>query len=222
MSVEDGPVDEASEVEPEEDASRESERDEVKTIVELCTLYHTHDLHIPQRAVYMGGHVYEDGSEGGVDAIMAESVIKNIQILEALSHDDITIVANNVGGDEYHGAAIVDAMICSPCQITMVVRGHAMSMGSVILQAAHKRVMGPNSTQMIHYGTWGSHTHAKTAWKQAQEGLRWDEWMEQWYLKRIREKLPEFSLGELKQLLDHDTYLNATDSVALGLADAIG
>lgn len=202
--------------------SGETVRDEVKTIVELATLFHNHDLHIPTRTVFMGGHVYDDGSEGGVDAIMSESVVKNLHILEALSHDDITILTDNIGGDEYHGAAIVDAILRSPCKVAMIVRGHAMSMGSIILQAAGRRIMGPNATQMIHYGTWGDYTHAKTAQQHAKEGLRWDEWMERWYLNRIREKLPDFPLERLKQMLDHDTYLNAEDSIALGLADEIG
>jgi ATP-dependent protease ClpP protease subunit len=82
--------------------------------------------------------------------------------------------------------------------------------------------MGETAVQMIHYGTWGTNHHAKTAQKIAKEGLRLDEWMEQMYLNRIREKQPKYTLEKLKELLDHDSFFTAKQSVALGLADSIG
>jgi ATP-dependent protease ClpP protease subunit len=205
-----------------DDADKDGQRDEVKTVIELAGLYHNHDLSLPTRTIYMGGGVFEDGSESGVDAAMAESVIKNLDILANLSQDDITIIENNVGGDEYHGAAIYDAIVTCPCPVTIKVRGHAMSMGSIILQAAGRRVMGPTATQMLHYGTWGVNHHSKTAWKIALEGKRWDEWMEELYLHRIRQRHPDFPMSRLRKMLDHDTYLTATQSIELGLADEIG
>lgn len=214
---------EDQEVEEVVEESGDSARDEVKTVVELAGLYHNHDVHLPNRTIWMSGTVFEDGSESGVDVDMANTVIKNIDILTHLAPDEgITIIMNNIGGDEYHGAAIIDAILTCPCQVTIKVRGHAMSMGSLILQAADRRIMGPNSRQMIHYGTWGAYNHAKTAQQHAKEGLWWDEWMERWYLARIHERQPDFPLDELKKLLDHDTYLSPEQSIALGLADEIG
>lgn len=202
---------------------REEHRDEINTIIRNAELLHEHGLSLPTRLIYMGSEwVDTDGGEGGTDAKMAEAFVKNMHILEQIGTEPINIIANNLGGDEYHGAAMFDAILQSPCKTIITVRGHAMSMGSIILQAANERLMGPTATQMIHYGTWGTHHHSKTAQKHAQEGLRWDLWMEDLYMRRIREKNPQFPLKKLREMLDHDTYLTPEQSIALGLADAIG
>lgn len=207
----------------EETVDRDDEREEMDTIAKLIDQYHANDLYLPSRTVFMGCSVVESGDEIGTGAAMAEGVLKNLHVLETLSPTSpITIVMNNPGGDEYHGAAIYDAILSSSCPITVVARGHAMSMGSIIMQAATERVMGANAVQMIHYGTWGVNHHSKTAAKIAREGERWDSWMEELYLKRIREKHPAYTLDELQKLLDHDTYLTAQQSIDLGLADRIG
>lgn len=209
---------------PSRKSDREEQRDEITTLIRAAELFHETGLSLPTRTVYMGSETVDsDGSESGTDAKMAERLIKNLHILEQVdASKPITVVMNNIGGDEYHGAAMYDAITNSPCRVSITVRGHAMSMGSIILQAADDRVMGPSAMQMIHYGTWGVNHHSKTAAKIAKEGERWDLWMENLYLKRIREKRPSFTLAELRKMLDHDTYLTAEQSIEIGLADRIG
>ncbi len=185
--------------------------------------FHDYSLYIPTRTIYMGSELFseDDFSESGTEAAMAERQIKNIHILDNLKEDPITIIMNNVGGDEYHGMAIYDAIKACRSQVIIKVYGHAMSMGSLILQAADRRIMAPNSRQMIHYGTWESADHAKTFQKWAEEGRKFDKMMEQLYLSKIKEKWPEFTLSKLQKFLDHDTFLTAKESVELGLADEV-
>lgn len=186
--------------------------------------FHDYSVHMPTRTIYMGStHVSEsyDFAESGCDAFMAERFIKNMHLLESISLDPITVILNNPGGDEYHCFAIFDAIKNSKAEVTIKVLGHAMSAGSMILQAADKRIMSANSRQMIHYGTWGTHDHAKTTQKHAEEGLKIDKWIERMYLSRIQEKNPNFTLKKLKKMLDHDTFLTAKESVELGLADEV-
>lgn len=184
--------------------------------------FHDYSLYIPQRTMFMGSEDYSlEHGESGTDGLMAERTIKNLAILEHLSNAPITIIMNNIGGDEYHGFAIYDAIKACKSRVTIKVFGHAMSMGSIILQAADERVVAPTSRQMIHYGTWGLHDHAKTSQKWAEEGKKIDAWMEQMYLTRIKEKHPDFKLTKLKHLLDHDTFLTAKESVEFGLADSV-
>lgn len=186
--------------------------------------FHDYNLYVPQRTIYMGSeHVSEgdDFSESGCEAFMAERIIKNLLILDAQSGDPITIIMNNIGGDEYHCFAIYDAIKACRSHVTIKVFGHAMSAGSIILQAADTRIMAPTSRQMIHYGTWGIHDHAKTSIKWAVEGEKINGWMEQMYLEKIREKQTAHSLERLKKMLDHDTFLTAQESVDLGLADEV-
>lgn len=184
--------------------------------------FHEYGLHIPTRTIYSGSENYDnDGTEGGVDGLMTERFVKNMFLLEAMSSEPITVILNNIGGDEYHGFAMYDAILTAKSLVTVKVMGHAMSMGSIILQAADKRIMAPTSRQMMHYGTWTCDGHSKTTQKWAQEGLKIDKWMEKVYLERIREKHPEFTLETLQKMLDHDTFLTAHESVKLGLADKV-
>lgn len=186
--------------------------------------FHEYSLHIPTRTLYMGSENVsesDDFAESGCDAFMAERQIKNLHILDTLSHDPLTIIMNNIGGDEYHCFAIYDAIKACQSHVTIKVLGHAMSAGSIILQAADERVMAPTSRQMLHYGTWGVHDHAKTTQKWAEEGKKIDRWMEDMYLARVIEKNPHFTRQRLQRLLDHDTFLTAHESVAFGLADKV-
>lgn len=160
--------------------------------------------------------------ESGTDGAMAERTIKNLTILEGMSSEPITIIMNNIGGDEYHGFAIYDSIKACKSPVSIVVLGHAMSMGSLILQAADERIMAETSRQMIHYGTWPiPDEHSKTTQQWAKEGKKIDKWIEQVYLDKIHEKHKDFSLNKLQKMLNFDTFLTAQESVDLGLADKV-
>jgi ATP-dependent Clp endopeptidase proteolytic subunit ClpP len=166
--------------------------------------------------------MYEDnGGESGVDYLMSQRVLKNLVILDGLNNDPITIMLNSPGGDVNHGLAIYDAIKACKSHVTVIVYGMAMSMGSIILQAADERIMSANSSQMIHYGTLALDGHAKTTYKVTEELKRIDKWMEKMYLEKIQEKNPLYKIGRLQKLLDHDTFLTPIQSIELGLADKI-
>jgi ATP-dependent Clp protease protease subunit len=84
---------------------------------------------------------------------MSTKFIKNMNILTLASHDPIFIHMNTIGGEWSYGMAIYDAIKTSPCHVTIVAFSWARSMSSIILQAAHKRVMMPNACFMVHWGT---------------------------------------------------------------------
>lgn len=183
--------------------------------------FHDYSLYIPTRTLYMGSETVDGDSESGVDALMAARMIKNLSILDTLSADQIHIIMNNPGGEVVHGLAIYDAIKACRSRVLMTVFGHAMSMGSVIFQAADERVMAPNSSMMIHMGYVGVEGHAKTTYRQIEESKRADKTVENMYLEKIREKHPEFSTQRLKGMLDHDTFLTPAQAVELGLADKV-
>lgn len=207
-----------------EDDDREDERGELHAMLEVVEKYHDLGLFLPTRTVYVGSEKVDDaGDESGVDARMVERFLKNLHALEHLSSEaPIDVVMNNPGGDVYSGLAMYDAIMESPCGIRITVRGHAMSMGSIVLQAADERVMGPNAVMMVHYGTFAGTGHAKTMLKWMREEERINAWMEQVYLNRITQKAPYYSLEELQAMLNHDTFLTAQQAVDLGLADRVG
>lgn len=145
------------------------------------------NVDVDTRTIYMGSLSYGDDGETGVDHVMAEYLIKGMHSLESKNKKPILIIMNNPGGDWYHGMAIYDAIKSSTCHCTIRVYGHAMSMGSIILQAADHRVMMPNSRFMIHYGYDGRAGHAKIVYKWADEGKRINWEMENIYLDRMLE-----------------------------------
>lgn len=173
-----------------------------------------YDLHIPSRTIYIGGEC---------DLLQAEYLTKGLHLLKARSLDQtINIIMNNPGGDEYHGMAIYDAIAACKQHVTITAYGHAMSMGSWILQAADDRVLTPNCTVMIHYGTGNfGDDHVKYCRVQAKEMERLNHIMERVYLPRIQEKNPDFPLRKLRKLLEDETFLTAEEAVALGLADRV-
>lgn len=184
--------------------------------------FHDYSLYIPHRTIYMGSESH-DVSEGesGTDGAMAERMIKNLAILDAMSGEPITIIMNNPGGDPYHGLAIFDAIRACRSEVIVKVLGAAMSMGSIILQAADQRLMAPNARVMIHVGYFGMNEHAKTVYKWVEENKKIDEWMEELFLAKIREKHPMFPARKVKQMCEFDTILDARETVHLGLADGI-
>lgn len=177
------------------------------------------DVDIETRTIWLGSVANEHSDEPGVEFQMAERFIKQIKFLESLGSDPITILMNNPGGDVYHGLAIFDSIRYSPCDTTIVVYGHAFSMGSVILQAATRRVMMPNSTMMIHTGTDGlsPDTHAKDFYRVAEEGQRLDQVTSTllWVKSRLES-------AELEKLLQFDTFLSPEKALELGFIDEIG
>ena len=162
--------------------------------------------------------------ESGTDPVMAERVIKALHILDnaAPSGDQpITILMNNPGGDEYDGMAIYDAIKACKNHVTIVVYGKAMSMGGIILQAADRRVMSPNSRFMMHYGTFGINANAKDVYQWVEDNKKIDTLMEDIFLEKMAVKNPAITRKHLQNMLKADFIADAAESVKLGLADAV-
>jgi ATP-dependent protease ClpP protease subunit len=140
------------------------------------------------RHIYLGSTTTNlEGYESGIDYQSSENFIKCIHILSNLNKKPIIVTMNNPGGDWYHGMAIFDAIKSSGCKVTVRVFGQAMSMGSVILQAAHSREIMPSARIMIHYGTGGYIGHPKDVERWAQEGQELNILMENIYVDRMLE-----------------------------------
>jgi ATP-dependent Clp endopeptidase proteolytic subunit ClpP len=159
------------------------------------------NLDIEKRTIYMGSMSSHENGESGVDNFMAEYFIKGMYFLESRNKKPINIVMNNPGGDWYHGMAIYDSIKYSVCKTSMKVYGHAMSMGSIILQAANERIMMPNSRFMIHYGTDGIYGHSKISEKWAEESKRNNYDMENIYIQRMMEKEEQIGTGHIGKTL---------------------
>ena len=115
---------------------------------------HSYGLNVKNREIFLHNFLgSNDEANPGVEFRMASVFLKNIKILEHISHDPITIYMNSVGGEWADGMLIYDAIQLSKCYVTTVVYAQAESMSSIILQAADERVLSPNSYFMPHYGS---------------------------------------------------------------------
>jgi ATP-dependent protease ClpP protease subunit len=171
-----------------------------------------YDIYLPTRTIYMGSiSSDESGNEIGVDHILAERCLKTLHILDTQApagDKPITIIMNNYGGDVRHGMAIYDAIKDCKNHVTIKVYGGAMSMGSIILQAADRRIMSQNSRLMIHYGIHGHVDHAKITSKWQKEADRFDRFMEDLYLQKME--------GKSLTLKDYLTAIGKEDDIPSG------
>lgn len=180
--------------------------------------WHDASIYVKTRTLYLGGS--DEGSE--INYRVAERFIKNLHVLEVQSEQPIMVIMNSPGGSVVDGLAIYDAICLCKCHITIKVFGHAQSMGSIILQAADERLVSPNSSVMLHYGTERySETHSKDVLKNVMESERVNVWMENLFLSKIHEKLPNYKKSQLKRKLVYDWFLTGAEAVSLGLADKV-
>jgi len=180
-----------------------------------------HSVYAPRRLVYIGDGIASGAEIEGVDATMSEMAVKGLTFLDSWSAEPITIYLNSLGGDWYHGMGIYDLIQSLRSHVTIIVLGHACSMGSIILQAADERVMGPHSCMMIHDGSESLHSDCKSveAWAATIKPTR--EQMYRIYLDRIRQTRSRYTMKQVEKLCEHDKIFTPTKAVELGLADRV-
>ena len=195
---------------------------------EMLDVVHLHGMILDKRTIYLTSALsQESGDEHGVGFSMSIPFIKNMKILESISHEPITIVMNTLGGNVYQGFAIYDAIKLSPCHTTIVVQGCAMSMGSIILQAGDVRVLMPNSFVMFHMGTASTdisnpYEVKKSADFELKVGVMADKILhDRINAKRRIDGRADMSAAKFKMLTVESCWLTAQEAIDLGLADSI-
>lgn len=187
--------------------------------------YLANEIYLVGNPAYIG---YEEG-EGGVEYSMASTFIKNLNILMRKSDHPILIHMKTCGGYWEEGMAIYDAIKTCPNQVTVLNYTHARSMSSLILSAADKRVMMPNSTFMFHEGTFATNGTTKVARTEFKELQRTSEVMLDIYVDILKSKgsmknkskkfIREWLVAEMDK--KEDVYMTAKESVSIGFADSI-
>src|SRR5688500_5127092 len=160
---------------------------------------------------------------GDIDKDNARSFIEKLRELANESQRPITIYINSAGGNVTDGLAIHDViqhMVSTGIEVTIIVQGMAYSMGSVVLQAASpgKRLAFPHSWIMIHepakWAGWQSTTAA------AQHLDRLKQMQSQIY--RIMASRSGKSLRQIiRDTKRVDFYLDAWKALDYGLIDAV-
>jgi ATP-dependent protease ClpP protease subunit len=177
---------------------------------------------------YATGTSYEGGIEPGVEYVMANRFIRNLQLcMRANPKEPIIIHMKTNGGDVHEGMAIYDAIKTCPVPITILSYTHARSMSSIILQAADRRVLMPSSYFMFHDGTLGAEGTFKTVVSFVEFQKRYSDKIEGIYIESMRNKGFKKTDSERKRWLrdqmdkKEDVFLMPDEAVSCGFADEI-
>ena len=186
-------------------------------------LFHEHNCLIKERLVYFGSEYYDDDEtdETGVDFSSAAKVIKNLIYLDRQNKNNIQLYFNSPGGDWHHGMAIYDCILGLRSKIIFIGFGYVRSMGSIIMQACHKRYLTPNCKVMIHDGHFGHYGIPKTTEAWAEESKKTRIKMYEIYQDAMIKKNPKISLTKIEQMCSHDYIISGERAVELGLADKV-
>lgn len=178
---------------------------------ETVEQFFDYNLFVPTRTLYIGN---DDETE--VNFEMARNAIKSLHVLDSISSEPITVLLNTFGGCWYNGMGIYDAVQNSRSHVDAYVIGSAMSMGSIILQAADKRWIYPNATLMVHDGSEELHGTPRTV-------LNWARSIEDVLntMYKIYAERSGKTVAFWRKKCANDFILTAKEAKAYGLVDSI-
>lgn len=186
-------------------------------------------IYLTGEEAYAFGVGSKDTEEPGVEYVMANRFIKNMNLCMRISSKPVLIHMKTSGGDWNEGMAIYDMVETSKNPVTILNYTHARSMSSIILQSANKRVMMPHSHFMFHQGGMGIEGTTKQVTSFVRHYNEADRVMLEIYARSMKKRgeLSHKSVNYIKSWLRtsmnkrEDVYLSADRAVRLGLADEI-
>ncbi len=209
---------------------KDDSRPEWKKLHDEAEQLHDYSLSIKDRKIYLHPSYHSEDDDPGTDWRMANTFIKNIQILESSSDTPIEIHQFNIGGDEWAGYAIYDAIKHCRCPVTVITHGVAASMGSIIPQAADKRITMPSCCWVIHKGSSGIGHRDRIP---ARQWAKWEDYCDKRMLFIYAEacsnseawsgKESASIMGSMNKMLNAkgDWFMNATEAVYYGFCDEV-
>jgi ATP-dependent Clp protease protease subunit len=184
--------------------------------------FHADNLYVPTRTIYFGASgVDSDTDNDEINCRTVAQLIKNLHVLENKEQKPITILLNTPGGSWEDGIAVYDLIKKIKSNVTIIGMGKLYSMGSIIFQAADKRILLTNATIMIHDGSDGYIGDAKSYenWAEFSKHIR--KTMYKIYYDRMKKKKKKITLKDIEEMCSHDTWFTAKDAVRMGLADKV-
>jgi len=133
---------------------------------------HNFNLDPKNREIYLHSYISENEEESGVDWRCSVMFEKNIRYLNTLSADTILVHMHLPGGAWQDCLGMYDTIKYSKSKIIILSYAKVESSSSVLLQAAHLRILMPNTNMLIHYGSFSLHDeHSKAA----ASSIKWNE-----------------------------------------------
>ena len=155
---------------------------------------------------------------GQVDDASAKHVIDRLLYLDLQNNNEIQLVINSPGGYVTSGFAIYDTIKSLKSPVSTVCSGLAASMGSILLSAGAKgrRFMQPHAQVMIHQPSGGARGQASNIEIQAREIIKTRELSAQILADNCGQKV-----DKVMKDFDRDYWMNAEESLAYGIVDAM-
>lgn len=132
---------------------------------------HTFGIDLKNRELFLHSYIDCSEEETGVDHRVAVMLEKNLRYLNILSDDPILIHMHLPGGVWNDCLGIYDAIKFSKARTILLAYGSVESASSVILQAPDYRLLMPNTTVLIHYGS----ISVENDHKAAVSSIEWSE-----------------------------------------------
>lgn len=180
-------------------------------------MYFESGLYVPNRSIYLGPREDRDEVDHGVFG----SFFKALSYLDHIEETPITVNMNSEGGDFYHGMAIYHAIFSCRSHVTIIGWGYCASIGSIILQAADRRVLAPATLVVIHDGYEGFSGDPKELERWMEQSKVARQLMYNTYLQKMRAKNESTTIDDIKKLCAVSTYYDAAGAVEVGLADEV-
>lgn len=196
--------------------------------------FHDFGANIQSREIFLHNHyTSEDSQNPGVEYRMSNTFLKNLRAIDLKSDENIIIHMNSIGGEWADGMAMFDALQMCKSYTTVIAYGQAESMSSIVLQAAKRRLITPNSHFMAHFGSTGT----QGDYQSVQNFIKHDKYtcdvmlniytsrciIGPFFKERFGKKptLPQVKNFLLRKFKSGDWYLNAEQAVHYGFVDAV-
>lgn len=113
---------------------------------------HSYNIDVKNREVYLHSELSSEEEEG-IDYKVSVYFEKNIRYLNILSSDPILVHMHLPGGVWEDCLGMFDTIKHSKSKIVILAYAKVESASSLLLQAAYKRILMPNTHVLIHYGS---------------------------------------------------------------------
>src|SRR5210317_1174698 len=155
---------------------------------------------------------------GMVDDHSAKHVIDRLLYLDSQSHDEIQLIINSPGGYVTSGFAIYDTLKAIKSPVSTICSGLAASMASILLSAGEKgrRFIEPHAQVMIHQPSGGARGQASNIEIQAREIIKTRTLSAEILATNCSQ-----TVDKVMKDFDRDYWMNAEESLAYGIVDAM-
>ena len=155
---------------------------------------------------------------GPIDERTTYSLCQQLrQLAQEDAHAEVTVFINSPGGEIQAGLAIYDVMRAIPCPVRTICLGMAASMAAVLFAAGDRRQLLAHARVMLHDPrTTHLEGDALSVRSQSEQLMRTRD-----TIARIVAEHTGHDVKDVLAMTKHDTWFDADQAVAWGLADEI-